>query len=282
MAEKRTNNRGGPETIADDEKTVDSGYELDLDDTISAWDQVVEEAVAAVDKKDETMGEGAEAPPEGEEAAAGEPRKAAQAAEEAARVPRDEDDTEVRSLRDHLLRTLADFDNYRKRAERDKVTIERYALFDVLKDFLDVADNLERALAASGSAEDLKQGVGLIVRQLADLLRRYGVTPVEAVGKAFDPTEHEAVSREERDDVDEPTVIAELQRGFWLHDRLLRPAMVSVAMPAPRPERPDDDEPTDEEKTAGDSRSEDREPEDREPASEEPSSEEIAQATEVN
>jgi molecular chaperone GrpE len=101
-----------------------------------------------------------------------------------------------------------------------------------LRELLTVADNLGLALSAEGSAEDLKRGVELIHRQMAELLRRFGVTEVPAVGQAFDPTVHEAVSREESAEVKAPTVSAELRRGYKLHDRLLRPAMVKVAVPA--------------------------------------------------
>ena len=294
--------------IEAEEHSEKASYELDLDDTISAWDQVVEEAVAAVERKgedvrsviekdtaeeetdtvvlaaDEGLAADEDQVPPAEEPQASQPA-AAREAEEAGR----EDDTEVRNLRDQLVRTLADFDNFRKRSEREKATAQRYALFDVLKDFLGVFDNLERALAASGSAEDLKMGVQMIARQFSDLLGRYGVEKVESVGKSFDPTVHEAVTREESTEVEEPTVKAELQSGYQLHDRLLRPALVTVAMPPPRPspseEPPDSEEPpadaTDEtgaQAAAGDS------PEhgDGLEQNEEPSGEQVAETTEVS
>lgn len=139
---------------------------------------------------------------------------------------------EIADLRNRSVRTLADFDNYRKRAERERQEIRRYALLEPMRDLVEVVDNLERAVAAAGSADDLKQGVDMILRQLGELLRRYGVAPVEAEGQAFDPALHEAVSRQESDEVAEPTVAQELQKGYLLHDRLLRPARVVVAMPA--------------------------------------------------
>lgn len=216
--------------MADNHKSeTEEGYELDPDDTMSAWNQVVEEAVAAVDKtgaQDEGARDDAPAPATGDEAEG----SAAAAVAEEGEAELDES-SEVRSLREQLVRTLADFDNYRKRTDREKAQMQRYALFDVLKDFLDVSDNLERALAASGSTDDLKTGVEMIARQFSDLLRRYGVERIDAVGKPFDPTVHEAVAREESSEVDAPAVTAELQRGYRLHDRLLRPAMVIVAMP---------------------------------------------------
>jgi molecular chaperone GrpE len=217
------------------DKTHDEGYELDLDDTISSWDQVVEEAVAAVEKDADEEDAAVLEVSGGEESAPAQRALGERAPGGEAQAGADES-ANVKSLRDQLLRALADFDNFRKRAEREKALMQRYALFDVLKDFLDVSDNLGRALVASGSADDLKVGVEMIARQLSDLLRRYGVERVEAVGRPFDPTVHEAVAREESAQVDAPTVVSELQRGYRLHDRLLRPAMVTVAMPAAAPE----------------------------------------------
>jgi molecular chaperone GrpE len=135
-------------------------------------------------------------------------------------------------LRDRNVRTLADFDNFRKRSERERQELKRYALLEPLRELLTVADNLDLALSAQGSAEDLKRGVEMIHRQMQELLRRFGLVEVTAVGQPFDPTQHEAVAREESADVKAPTVVAELRRGYKMHDRLVRPAMVKVAMPA--------------------------------------------------
>lgn len=138
---------------------------------------------------------------------------------------------ELADLRDRSMRTLADFDNYRKRSERERAEHRRYALAEPLRELLTVMDNLDLALRAGGSEADLRGGVELIARQLADLLRRFGVAEIEAVGKPFDPTRHEAVARREDAKVTAPTVVQELRRGYQLHDRLLRPAMVEVAVP---------------------------------------------------
>lgn len=139
---------------------------------------------------------------------------------------------EIADLRDRSVRTLADFDNFRKRAERDREEARKYALTEPLRDFLAVADNLERALSAGGSADDLKRGVEMILRQLQDLFRRLGLREVGAAGESFDPAVHEAVSREESPSVQAPKVADVLLKGYFLHDRLLRPAMVRVAVPA--------------------------------------------------
>jgi molecular chaperone GrpE len=139
---------------------------------------------------------------------------------------------EVAELRDRATRTLADFDNFRKRSERERQEQRRFAVLEPLREMLAVADNLDLALSAQGSADDLKRGVEMIHRQMGELLRRFGAVEVPSVGQPFDPTLHEAVSREESREVKAPTVVAELRRGYKLHDRLLRPAMVRVAVPA--------------------------------------------------
>jgi len=139
---------------------------------------------------------------------------------------------EVASLKDSSLRTLADFDNFRKRSDREKDETRRYALLEPMRDILPVIDNLERALASQGRLEDLKEGVELILKQMKALLERFAVLSVPALGERFDPTVHEAVMREEAEEVAEPTVVEEFQKGYLLHDRLIRPSMVKVAMPA--------------------------------------------------
>ncbi len=139
---------------------------------------------------------------------------------------------EMADLRDRSARTLADFDNYRKRIERERREERRFATLDLVREVLSVVDNLERALAAQGDADDLKVGVELILRQIQDLLRSHGVSKVPAEGEEFDPKLHDAVSRHEDPEVEVPRVSEELQAGFLMHDRLLRPAIVRVAMPA--------------------------------------------------
>jgi molecular chaperone GrpE len=149
---------------------------------------------------------------------------------------------ELAELRERSVRTLADFDNYRKRVERERADEQRYAGLVVLRDVLEVVDNLERALtAAAEPAEvevseqrlrELRSGVEMIVRQMGDVLRRHGVNRVAALGEPFDPRLHQAVSRHEDVGVAEPTVSEELQAGYMMNERLLRPAMMHMAMPA--------------------------------------------------
>ena len=138
---------------------------------------------------------------------------------------------ELEELRDRSLRAMADFDNFRKRAEREREDIKRYALAGALGELLPVVDTLERAVAAQGSLDDLRRGIEMTLRQLQDILRRLGLKEVPAVGQRFDPHVHEAVMREEREGLAEAIVVAELLRGYVLHDRVLRPAMVTVAVP---------------------------------------------------
>jgi molecular chaperone GrpE len=190
---------------------------LDLDDQTTDLEAAMRDAVAAVEGVQSGTGRG--------DAPAG--SGPAGSAEEVAKLRQ-----EVAELRDRSMRTLADFDNYRKRAERERQDLKRYALLEPIREFLTVADNLDLALSAQGSAEDLKRGVEMIHRQMTELLRRFGAVEVPAVGQPFDPTVHEAVSREESRDVKVPTVTAELRRGYKMHDRLVRPSMVKVAVPA--------------------------------------------------
>jgi molecular chaperone GrpE len=135
------------------------------------------------------------------------------------------------ALQDRLLRTAAEFDNYRKRIDRERRDQADAALADALEDLLPVMDNLERALQSptGESGDAYRKGVELIHRQMGDLLRKRGVKPIEAVGADFDPRYHQAVVQEVSSDHREGEVMEELRRGYMLGERLLRPAMVKVA-----------------------------------------------------
>jgi molecular chaperone GrpE len=168
---------------------------------------------------DETTGEAAPAP-------AAEPGEASALREE------------NQKLRDQYMRSRADFDNYRKRTEREKAEYFRYALADTFRDILPVLDNFERALAAdTGVADDFRTGVEMIQKQLADVLARGGLVTIDPAGEPFDPNFHEAIARHETTDVAPHVVVDVLQKGYLLHDRLLRPAMVRVSV---APGEPDD------------------------------------------
>jgi molecular chaperone GrpE len=138
---------------------------------------------------------------------------------------------ERNALQDRLLRTAAEFDNYRKRIDRERRDQSESAAASLLTEILPVVDNLERALLAPSGPEaaGLRAGVELIHRQLLDLLRKRGVTPIEALGADFDPRFHQAVSQEASEAHRDGEVMDEMQRGYMLGDRLLRPAMVKVA-----------------------------------------------------
>jgi molecular chaperone GrpE len=159
--------------------------------------------------------------------AATEERSAATEQTEAIETLRREKD----ALQDRLLRTAAEFDNYRKRVDRERRELAEYAGADILSDMLPIIDDLERALQAApgGEAESYRRGVELIHKQMTDLLRKRGVKPIEAVGTQFDPRYHEAVMNEVSGEHREGEVMAELRRGYMLGDRLLRPATVKVA-----------------------------------------------------
>jgi molecular chaperone GrpE len=143
---------------------------------------------------------------------------------------------ENRELRDQLLRAQADFQNFRKRSEREKADYFKYALGQSVLQILPVVDNFERALAAEGGSEEFRVGVELIYKQLREILQKLGLTEVGEEGEPFDPTRHEAVMREENPEIESHTVMAVLQKGYFLHDRLLRPAMVKVSVGGPHRE----------------------------------------------
>jgi molecular chaperone GrpE len=196
----------------------DDAYEIDADDPELVMDpdpvEAAEEAEGAPAQTDET--------------GAAEPN------------PQDELQSQIdtlgqekAALYDQLLRRQAEFENYRKRVERERTDERHKARADLLVELLPVLDNFERALASlqtSGAdAAGLRHGVELIHRQFKDALTKFGLQPVEALGQTFDPHLHEAVTIEATDEHKENTVIEEFERGYKLGDRLLRPAKVKVA-----------------------------------------------------
>src|ERR1700683_898545 len=133
------------------------------------------------------------------------------------------------SLLDRLARAQAEFDNARKRAGKEQQESRDYAIADAIKSLLPVIDSLERALQVKSDAVDLRSGVELIYKQLQAALAKLSVNTIVAKGEPFDPRLHEAIELVETSDVPDHQVIEELQRGYKLKDRLLRPAMVKVA-----------------------------------------------------
>lgn len=132
------------------------------------------------------------------------------------------------TLVDRLARLQAEFENARKRAEKEKADFKDFALGSVVEQFLPVADNFELALKSTGSLEQLRSGVGLIVKQMEEILRGLQVQPVATVGEEFDPRHHEAMGSVERDDLPDQHVAEEVRRGYKLREKLLRPALVRV------------------------------------------------------
>lgn len=148
--------------------------------------------------------------------------------------PLEEARAETARMRDQLLRTAADFDNYKKRARRETQDAERRVREDFLRDLLPVFDNLERAVQHGALASDVKsfaEGINMVMRLFGDTLGRLGVERVSAVGQPFDPALHEAVQQLETTEFPPGAVAAEVQAGYRMGDRLVRPAMVVVAKP---------------------------------------------------
>jgi len=139
---------------------------------------------------------------------------------------------QVQESHDRFLRVAAEFDNFRKRKEREISDLRKYANQSLLRELLGVVDNLERALVSardSGHPEALMEGVEMTLKELLKIFDQFGVKPIEALEQPFDPNHHEAVMQEPSDAFPSNTVIKELQKGYLLRDRLLRPAMVVVS-----------------------------------------------------
>jgi molecular chaperone GrpE len=150
-------------------------------------------------------------------------------------------ESEKAEIKDRMLRIAADFDNWKKRSRKDLSDGEMRAKESVLRDFLEIADNLERATASWGEGKDGKEsdaksvrdGVELVLRQFRSKLERYQVKPVESVGLPFDPRFHEAISQAPSADAKPGSILHELQKGYLIGEKLLRPAMVVVASAPP-------------------------------------------------
>ena len=141
---------------------------------------------------------------------------------------------EAADSHDRYLRVCAEFDNYKKRAQRQMEDHKKFSNTALIKDLLPVVDNLERALAASnGNASTteacMAEGVEMTLNEIKNILEKYNVTPIESLGEPFDPNYHDAMMQAESEEYPENTVIQELQKGYMLHDRVIRPAMVVVS-----------------------------------------------------
>ena len=159
------------------------------------------------------------------------PASASSASSEGA-DPLTEAKAEAARIKEHWVRTAADFDNFRKRSRREVEDSRKAGKEDLLKDFLPVFDNLERAIQSAQRATDVKgvsEGLQMVLRQYLETLTRAGITKVASVGSQFDPAHHEAIQQVETDDHPPGTVVAEVQPGYAQGERLIRAAMVVVA-----------------------------------------------------
>jgi len=136
-------------------------------------------------------------------------------------------------FKDKYLRGLAEIDNFRKRMKKEKEEFQKYVLTEFFLDLLQIYDNLERALKAKSpeSEKGIVSGVEIIRKQFLDLLKKYQVNEIDALGKHFDPAFHEALSKEEREGISKPVVVEIYQKGFTYNGKLLRPALTKVATP---------------------------------------------------
>lgn len=144
----------------------------------------------------------------------------------------DQIEKEKQELYDRLLRTMADFDNHRKRVSKEKEDLLRYGNEQLCRELLPVIDNFERALEQAENSPDshaLREGIQMILKQFITVLEKFGVKHFISVGHPFDPNKHEAMVHQESSEHEENSVISEFQKGYYLHDRLLRPALVAVA-----------------------------------------------------
>jgi len=190
-----------------------------------------ETELSVVDTK-ETASEGAQAEIAGFDSAAPEaqtvPSSGPAPDPSVSRAEFDQLKAERDQLVDRVARLQADFENARKRGERERAEFRDYATGNVIEQFLPVLDNFELALKSTGTAEQLRSGVELIVKQMDEVLKQMQVTPVASVGEEFDPRMHEALGSVDRDDLPDHHIAEEIRRGYKLRDKLLRPSLVRV------------------------------------------------------
>jgi molecular chaperone GrpE len=142
-------------------------------------------------------------------------------------------EADAKEASNRYLRLAADFDNYKKRSRLEHAETVQYANADLIAKLLPVVDNFHRVIESAPAEVDEAwlKGIALTLQQLDELLASQGVSPIEAVGAPFDPTLHEAIGHEESDEHPEDTVVTEVRKGYRLHDRVVRPALVRVARP---------------------------------------------------
>lgn len=146
------------------------------------------------------------------------------------RVERDGLRVERDELKELLLRRQAEFENFRKRTERERSEYLQYAGMEIVKDLLPIVDDFERALKAEPSSAEYARGVEMIHHRMAEVLKKVGLKPIETAGAQFDPHVHQAIERVETKDAEDGTILGEFQRGYHFKGKLLRPSMVKVAV----------------------------------------------------
>lgn len=137
---------------------------------------------------------------------------------------------EKAELQERLLRARAEFENARRRWERDRLDYFQFAAMDMVRDILPILDDFERALKVDTADRDYAKGVELIYQRMADTLKKLGLEPIETAGQPFDPNLHQAVERVPTEDAEDQAILGEFQRGYNFRGKLLRPAMVRVAV----------------------------------------------------
>ena len=153
---------------------------------------------------------------------------------------------EIRSLKEDKIRVLAEMENLRKRFDREKIDSIKYGSVNFARDILSPGDNLERALSAINQEEDhtqsiknLIEGLKMVQKELSSVLEKNGISKIISMNEKFDPNLHQAIMEVERDDIDEGIIVQEIQTGYMMHDRLLRPAMVGVSKKPQQNKTPD-------------------------------------------
>lgn len=221
-----------------DPKESDLGEELSEEDLFLSPDdeegEVVALEVGEVSSTPEVLG-----PREEEIEALQEKLKATRREAEAAREELQEVQSERDTLKEEkeetnnrLLRSIADLENYRRRSEREKEDLRKFGIDKIVSDLVPAVDNMERAMAHArdkGEENSLVEGIGMVHRQILSTLKKYGVEPFESKGQPFDPQRHEAIQQIETTEFETGTIMEEYQKGYFIHERLLRPALVVVA-----------------------------------------------------
>lgn len=143
---------------------------------------------------------------------------------------RDKLEAERKTLSDRLVRFQAEFDNFRKRVDRERMELLEFASIDAVRAILPIADDFERALKVEGPDKEFSRGLEMIYQRLMDMLTKLGLEPIIAVSQKFDPNLHHAVNKEQTEEHEEDTVLEEYQKGYYFKGRVLRPSMVKVAV----------------------------------------------------